>query len=129
MHVDNYLKGIKRKIENDNIWILSNRKDFKKILKELKYLGVNRISSISGTDVGDYIDVIYHLIHKNRTINIRVPVDKKNHTIETITDLYPGANLFERELSEMLGIHVNKHPNPKRLFLAHDSPKSPLRRS
>ncbi|NIO21429.1 MAG: hypothetical protein GTN76_11990 [Candidatus Aenigmarchaeota archaeon] len=129
MHVDNYLKGVEKRIENDNVWILSNKKGFKKILKELKHIGVIRISSISGTDVGENIEVIYHLIHKNRTINIRVPVDKKNHTIETITDIYPGANLFERELSEMLGIHIKRHPNLRRLFLAHDSPKNPLRRS
>jgi NADH-quinone oxidoreductase subunit C len=129
MHVENYLKGMKKKIENDNLWILSDKRDFKRILKDLKNLGVTRISSISGTDIGKDIEVVYHLIHKNKTINIRVPVDKKNHTIETITDLYPGANLFERELSEMLGIHVKGHPNPRKLFLAHDSPETPLRRS
>lgn len=129
MHVGTYMKGLKPKIENNNMWISLKRKDLKKILKDLKEMGVTRISSISGTDVGKDIEVVYHLVHKNMTINIRIPVDKKDHTIETITDLYPGANLFERELSEMLGIHIEKHPNPKRLFLAHDSPKTPLRRS
>jgi NADH:ubiquinone oxidoreductase subunit C len=129
MHVGNYIKKLKPKIENNNMWISLKRKDLKGVLKELKELGVHRISSISGTDVGKDLDVIYHFVHKNMTINIRISVDKKEHTIETITDLYPGANLFERELSEMLGIHVKGHPNPKRLFLAHDSPKTPLRRS
>jgi len=129
MHVGNYLKRLKPTIENNNVWISSKRKDFRGILKDLKELGVTRISSVSGTDVGKDIEVTYHLVHKNMTINVRVPVDKKNHTIETITDLYPGANLFERELSEMLGIHIKGHPNPKRLFLAHDSPKTPLRKS
>jgi len=129
MHVEIFLKGMKPKIENNNVWVSSDTKGFRKILKELKDLGVIRISSISGTDTGKDIEVIYHLIHKNRAINIRVPVDKKNHTIQTITDLYPGANLFERELSEMLGIHIKGHPNQKRLFLAHDSPETPLRRS
>lgn len=128
MHVENYLKKLGRRMENDNVWVQSNKKEFKKILKELKTLGVNRVSSITGVDVGKDIEVIYHLIYKNRTINIRVPVDKKNHTIDTITDIYPGANLFERELAEMLGIHVKNHPNLRRLFLAHDSPKNPLRR-
>ncbi|NIO22529.1 MAG: hypothetical protein GTN38_00695 [Candidatus Aenigmarchaeota archaeon] len=129
MHVESYIKGLKPKMENNNIWISPGRKEFKKVLRELKGLGVGRISSISGTDVGKDIEVVYHLVHRNRTINVRISVDKKNHTIETITDIYPGSNLFERELSEMLGIHIKKHPNPRRLFLAHDSPKTPLRRS
>ncbi len=129
MHMENYLKRLKPEIENNNVWISTTMEKFKGILKDLKDLGVYRISSISGTDVGRNIEVIYHLIHKNRAINIRVPVDKKNHTIETVTDIYPGANLFERELSEMLGIHIRGHPDPRRLFLAHDSPNNPLRRS
>ena len=129
MHVERYIRKFRPKIENNNVWISATLKNFKKILKDLKDLGVGRISSISGTDVGENIEVIYHLVHKNRTINIRVPVDKKNHTIETVTDIYPGANLFERELAEMLGIHVKGHPDPRRLFLAHDSPKNPLRRT
>lgn len=129
MHVGNYIKKLKPKIENNNVWIETDMKKFKGILKDLKELGVDRVSSISGTDVGEEIEVIYHLIHKGMTINVRVPVDKKNHTIETITDIYPGANLFERELAEMLGIHIKGHPNLRRLFLAHDSPKTPLRRS
>jgi NADH:ubiquinone oxidoreductase subunit C len=129
MHVGKYIKKLKPKIENNNMWISLKRKDLKGVLKELKKLGVHRISSISGTDVGKDLEVVYHFVHKNMTINIRIPVDKKEHTIETITDIYPGSNLFERELSEMLGIHIKGHPNPKRLFLAHDSPRMPLRKS
>jgi len=129
MHVDNYLKRMKPKKEGDNLWISLERKKLKSVLKDLKELGVHRISSISGVDVGKNIEVIYHLIHKKKIINVRILVDKKNHTIETITDLYPGANLFERELAEMLGIHVKGHPNLKKLFLDEDSPKNPLRRS
>ncbi len=129
MHVERYIRKFRPKIENNNVWISATLENFKKILRDLKDLGVGRISSISGTDVGENIEVIYHLVHNNRTINIRVPVDKKNHTIETVTDIYPGASLFERELAEMLGIHVKGHPDLRRLFLAHDSPKHPLRRT
>jgi NADH:ubiquinone oxidoreductase subunit C len=129
MHVNDYLKKMKPKKEGDNLWISLERKRLKPVLKELKELGVHRISSISGVDVGENIEVIYHFIHKKKTINIRILVDKKNHTVETVTDLYPGANLFERELAEMLGIHVTGHPNLKKLFLDEESPENPLRRS
>ncbi|MCD6591288.1 MAG: NADH-quinone oxidoreductase subunit C [Candidatus Aenigmarchaeota archaeon] len=128
MHVTAYLKRFNPFEEHGNIWIKANRKNLKNILKELKSIGVHRISSITGVDVGKNIEVIYHLIHKHRTINIRVSVDKRKNEIETITDIYPGADLFERELMEMLGLVVKGHPNPKKLFLDEDSPQHPLRR-
>ncbi|MCK5023365.1 MAG: NADH-quinone oxidoreductase subunit C, partial [Candidatus Aenigmarchaeota archaeon] len=96
---------------------------------KIKELGVIRVSSISGTDLGNEIDVIYHFIHKKKTINIRVSLDKKTCTVDSITGIFPGANLFERELAEMLGIDVKNHPNLKKLFLCKDSPENPLRKS
>jgi NADH-quinone oxidoreductase subunit C len=129
MHVENYLKRFRPRREGDNIWLALGKTKLREVLKELKSLGLLRISSITGMDNGKDIEVIYHFIHKKKTINIKVSVEKKNSTIETITDIYPGANLFERELSEMLGIRIENHPNPKRLFLSEGSPENPLRRS
>ncbi len=129
MHIENYIKRLKPKSEGNNLWISIERGKFRKVLKDLKSLGLSRISSITGVDEGKRIDVIYHFIHKKKTINIKLSVNKKDGVVDTITDMYPGANLFERELSEMLGVQVKNHPNLKKLFLAKGSPKSPLRRS
>jgi Ni,Fe-hydrogenase III component G len=50
--------------------------------------------------------------------------------IETVTDIFPGAVLYERDLMEMLGVQVKGHPDPRRLFLPDDWPagKFPLRK-
>ena len=129
MHVESYLKRMRPKKEGENLWISLERKKLLPTLKDLKSLGVSRVSSISGVDEGKTIDVIYHFIHKKKTINIRISLDKKNCVVDSITDIYPGANLFERELYEMMGIQVKNHPNLKKLFLDKNSPKNPLRRS
>lgn len=129
MHLEKYIKRMKPKEENSNFWLKSERENLGKMLEEMKSRGLSRISSISGVDTGKNIEVLYHFIHKKFTVNIRVPVSKKNPEIETITPLFPGANLFERELSEMLGITVKNHPNPKNLFLDENSPKAPYRKS
>lgn len=129
MHVESYLKRMRPKKEGENLWISLERKKLLPTLKDLKSLGVSRVSSISGVDEGKTIDVIYHFIHKKKTINIRISLDKKNCVVDSITDIYPGANLFERELYEMMGIQVKNHPNLKKLFLDKNSPKNPLRRN
>ncbi len=129
MHVESYLKRMRPKKEGENLWISLERKKLLPTLKDLKSLGVSRVSSISGVDEGKTIDIIYHFIHKKKTINIRISLDKKNCVVDSITDIYPGANLFERELYEMMGVQVKNHPNLKKLFLDKNSPKNPLRRS
>jgi NADH:ubiquinone oxidoreductase subunit C len=129
MHVESYLKRLKPKKEGDNLWISLGKTKLHEVLKDLKSLGVSRVSSISGVDVGKRIEVIYHFIHKNKTINFRISLDKNNCVVDSITDIYPGANLFERELAEMMGVEVRNHPNLKKLFLDKDSPENPLRRS
>ncbi|MCK4336236.1 MAG: NADH-quinone oxidoreductase subunit C [Candidatus Aenigmarchaeota archaeon] len=129
MHVESYLKRMRPKKEGENLWISLERKKLLPTLKDLKSLGVSRVSSISGVDEGKTIDVIYHFIHKKKTINFRISLDKKNCVVDSITDIYPGANLFERELYEMMGVQVKNHPNLKKLFLDKNSPKNPLRRS
>ena len=129
MHLDKYIKRLKPKTEGNNIWISVGKTEVREIMRELKSLGISRISFITGVDTGKGMDVIYHLVYKEKTINLRISLDKKNLAVDTITDIYPGANLFERELYEMLGINVRKHPNLKMLFLSEGSPKNPMRKS
>ena len=130
MEIEIYLKREGKDFGKDSggLWISAEKKKIRDILKKLKDLGVLRISSITAVDLGKDLEVIYHLIFQNRPINIRIPVGKKTHTIETITDIFPGANLFEREVSEMFGIHIKGHPDPRKLFLGETSPKTPQRR-
>jgi NADH:ubiquinone oxidoreductase subunit C len=45
-----------------------------------------------------------------------------------VTGIYPGANLFEREVHEMLGFFFQGHPNMEMLFLNENSPHAPLRK-
>jgi NADH:ubiquinone oxidoreductase subunit C len=129
MHVEKYLRELKPKEEHGNIWLSLPPSRLLSVLKHLKLIGLSRISSITGVDNGKKIDVIYHFIHKAKTINIRISVDRKKCAVESITGIYPGANLFERELHEMLGIEVKNHPNLKKLFLSDESPQTPLRKS
>lgn len=129
MHVENYLKNLKPRKEGENLWINLTTKKLRTTLKHLKAIGLTRISSITGVDTGKNIEVIYHFIHKKKSVNIKIYVGKRRPVIDTITDIYPGANLFERELYEMLGLQIIKHPNLKKLFLSGNSPQNPLRKS
>jgi len=119
-------KGFKEK-ENE-IWVEIEKKRLHRVLESLKMMEVERISCISGIDTGKEIQVIYHLHYSGGLLNLRVKLPREKPRIKTITEIYPGAILFERELMEMLGIQIDGHPEPKPLFLDKESPSTPLRK-
>ena len=99
-----------------------------KTLRELKEKGLYRISSVSGVDTGKDIEVLYHIPMEEMMINVITSLPRQNAEVETVTKIYPGAVLYERELMEMLGVNVLNHPDPRPLFLSKTSPPTPLRK-
>lgn len=100
------------------------------LLRLLRSNGVTHISAITGVDTGETIEVIYHLDCRPAELNLKIALPKTNPRIATVTEIFPGAVFYERDLMEMLGVTVEGHPNPKRLFLPDDWPEGeyPLRK-
>jgi NADH:ubiquinone oxidoreductase subunit C len=105
---------------------------FKKTLILLsKKMGFNHISTITGVDVGKEIEVIYHLNHEGKTeLSLKTRVTKKNSVLPTITNIIPGATLYEREIHELLGVKFKNHPDLSPLILPENWPSKvhPLRK-
>lgn len=119
------------KIVNDRcLFVTSDKKRFENILRALRIRGVTHISGITGVDTGDSVEVIYHFNCRPAELNLKIPLPKDDLRIPTITEIFPGAILYERDLMEMLGVKVEGHPDPRRLFLPDDWPegKYPLRK-
>ncbi len=105
------------KKEEKRVWIKVPEEELLKACEKLRKEGVRRVISISGYDTGKVIEVIYHFEFGSEVINLKVDVPKEKNAVASITKIFPSANLFERELAEMLGIDVKGHPNLKKLFL------------
>ena len=75
-------------------------------------------------------EVVINLLSlsKNLRKTIRVHVPDENLTIPSITDIYPGANFYEREVFDMFGIIFENHPQLTRILMPDDWIGHPLRK-
>ena len=114
------------------IFILINKKVFTKAVRYLtKKMGFSHVSTITGTDVGKEIEVIYHL-NRGGTIelSLKIRVAKDKPVLPTITNLIPGATLYEREVHDLLGVTFEGHPDLSPVILPEGWPPDayPLRK-
>lgn len=74
--------------------------------------------------------VIYHLLSfdRNEFIRIKAPLKKEHAVIDTITDLWPAANWYEREVWDMFGIRFAGHPHLERILMPRTWIGYPLRK-
>jgi len=88
------------------------------------------LATITGVDLGESFEVIYHLSNDAVTINVRILTPRREPKIPSICSLIPGAILYERELQDMFGLVVENIPDPRRLLLCDDWPEGqfPLRK-
>ena len=119
--------------ENDHI-LLKNDQDrlldfFKSLKIESKY---NLLSSVTSVDYMSKFVVVYHLtsIDKNESIVIKIPCgeSRKEPSIVSVTSVWRGAELQEREIYDLMGIYFHNHPNMKRLLLWENFDGHPLRK-
>lgn len=104
--------------------------NLREILRTLRAKEVQHICDITGIDLGQTISLTYRFDCRPVLLNLKIELPKENPKIMTITDIFPGATLFERDVMEMLGVKVDGHPDPRRLFLPDDWPEGvyPLRK-
>ena len=115
----------------DQVYGLIDLKDIlklAKILKEDKDLSFKYIRSITGSDLEEHFEIVYSLysLENNWPVNIKIKLDHEKPKVDSIVSVYKGADWFEREIWEMLGIDIKGHPGLKPLLLVGDEDFHPL---
>jgi NADH-quinone oxidoreductase subunit C/D len=75
--------------------------------------------------------VVYQLLSFDRNAFIRLKVPLKENeslSLRTISDLWPNANWYEREVWDMFGVAFEGHPNPRRILMPSTWVGHPLRK-
>ncbi|WP_253073250.1 NADH-quinone oxidoreductase subunit C/D [Komagataeibacter sp. FXV3] len=75
--------------------------------------------------------VVYHVISltvRVDEVRIKVPLGATAPALPTISDLWPGANWYEREAWDLFGIHFHDHPDLRRILTPPTWTGHPLRK-
>lgn len=110
-------------------------------------LGYDFLSDVVGIDYLNYpakmpgrFGVVYALIAlgREKRFYVKVYLDPSIGTegtaedpalyLDTVTDLWPGAEWMEREVFDMFGIRFRGHPDLRRILLWESYPAHPLRK-
>ncbi len=113
------------------IQVKVQREQLNAVLAYLKgQLGFTHLGTISGNDLGENFEVVYHMSSSAATVNVRILTPRNDPKIPSVCAVIPGAILYERELQDMFGLKVENIPDPRPLLLADDWPAGeyPLRK-
>ncbi len=94
-------------------------------------LGFDLLSSISGVDMLDHLETVYHLRStvRGQLLQVKVRLDHEEPEVDSVVSVWPTANWLERETYDMFGIKFAGHPDLRRMLLDDDFEGFPLLKS
>jgi NADH:ubiquinone oxidoreductase subunit C len=87
----------------------------------VEQLGISHLSTMTGLDLGENIDVLYHFWKGDLIASVRVSVPKSNKHAPSIVGIVPGAILYEMEVHDMFGVTFDGNPWMDRRLLLPDN--------
>ena len=84
----------------------------------------------SGAAPGPRFVVVYHLlsVSRNQRLRLRVALDDSLPMVDSLVDLWPAANWFEREAFDLFGIVFEGHPDLRRILTDYGFIGHPFRK-
>ena len=101
--------------------------------------GFEHCSLITAIDNQPEFELVYHFTSVNKSVTVgstdmsvmvevHIFLERDAPTIESISDLWGGANWHEREAFDMMGIYFIGHPDLRRVLLPEGFAGHPLRK-
>lgn len=107
------------------------KEEIKTYLTEMRktYLVLMDLTGVDYLEPRPHTQIVY-LLHQPETLErliVKTEVGR-GESIPSVTDLWEGADWYERELFDMFGILFTNHPDLKRILMPDDWHGHPLRK-
>ena len=121
-----------RSMKGDYLGIEVDRSNLVAVCRFLRdQLGFDMLSCISGVDMLDHLETVYHLrsLTRKQLLQVKVRLDHEKPEVDSVVSVWPTANWLERETYDMYGIKFAGHPDLRRMLLDDDFEGYPLLKS
>ena len=134
---------IRAAIDKGEVSIVINPEDVKPVMLSIRddpVLAFKQLVDLCGVDYHTYTEeasgslryaVVYHLLSLNNNQRLRVKcfcLDNDFPMIDSVIEVWPAANWFEREAFDLFGIHFAGHPDLRRLLTDYGFVGHPFRK-
>jgi NADH-quinone oxidoreductase subunit C/D len=110
--------------------------ELRSFIKEQYDKGFNYLLDITAIDYSEYVKkqeeefaMVYIIRHKNFKEHIVIKVYLATLHVDSITDIFKGADWLEREVYDQYGITFSNHPNLRRVLNHREFVGHPLKRA
>ena len=116
-----------------DVWIAPERvREVCEGLRDRPEFKFDLLSGVTAVDYIDHFEMVYHLtsLPKNArsVLKVKCGWGREEPTVPSVTPVWRGAELQEREIWDLMGIRLEGHPNLKRIMLWEGFPGHPLRK-
>jgi NADH-quinone oxidoreductase subunit C len=96
---------------------------------QCQFISIIDICGVDYPSRAKRFDVVYHLLSPRQNQRIRVKVMADEDTlVPSVTEVFPGADWFEREAYDLYGILFSGHPDLRRILTDYGFEGHPLRK-
>ncbi len=115
-----------------DVWVLPEHiLPVAQLLRDEPAFDFSFLNALSAVDYVEYFEMVYHLLSLRRNASLVVKsrvYGRDEPAVASVFDVWKGADLQEREVWDLMGIHFEGHPNLKRVLLWEGFPGHPLRK-
>jgi NADH-quinone oxidoreductase subunit C len=99
-------------------------------LREAGYNFFEDLTAVDWFPAAPRFQLSYHLTSfaMKQRIRLRVLLEDAEPAVESITQVWAGANYYEREVFDLFGIRFEEHPNLRRIMMPEEWVGHPLRK-
>jgi NADH/F420H2 dehydrogenase subunit C len=98
---------------------------------ELNFMFLTDICAVHFPEkTGQEFQIVYHLhnLIDNKRLRLKANLSQNNIEIDSLSDLYAGANWMERETYDFYGVKFKNHPDLRPILNMEDLGYHPLRK-
>jgi NADH-quinone oxidoreductase subunit C len=113
--------------------LVANPEKVRLVLEHLRSKGYTFLASLHGVDYYPHeprLGVLYEMLDRDTVdrISVKARVSTDSPRIESVVDMFPGAEFPEREVYDMFGVVFDGHPDMRRILMPEDYEGHPQRR-